>query len=193
MFGSVHKLPLPAIPLFILADKITGQGGIVNDMKGELWGQTAGWRKEHANNVVIKFDPAAPDGSGRFNPPNEIRIDTINAVGDTQNLVTMIVDPDGRGLNDHWTKTNHALLTGLVLHILHKRWEEHDLGKQADEATLYTVAFYLPRVREKPRKRAAHATLPALADRNRRRTALAGRIVQSPRHLNCPARILKSP
>ena len=70
---------------------------VVNDMKGELWGQTAGWRKEHAGNVVIKFDPAAAEGSGRFNPLNEIRIDSINAVGDTQNLVTMIVDPDGQG------------------------------------------------------------------------------------------------
>ena len=116
---------------------------VVNDMKGELWGQTAGWRKEHAGNVVIKFDPAAAEGSGRFNPLNEIRIDSINAVGDTQNLVTMIVDPDGKGLNDHWAKTSHALLTGLVLHILHKKWEERDLGEPTEEATLYTVAFYL--------------------------------------------------
>jgi len=116
---------------------------VVNDMKGELWGQTSGWRQTHANNVVIKFDPAAAEGSGRFNPLNEIRIDTINAVGDTQNLVTMIVDPDGRGLNDHWTKTSHALLTGLVLHILHKKWQERDLGRESQEATLYTVAFYL--------------------------------------------------
>ena len=116
---------------------------VVNDMKGELWGQTAGWRKEHAGNVVIKFDPAAASGSGRFNPLNEIRINSINAVGDTQNLVTMIVDPDGKGLNDHWAKTSHALLTGLVLHILHKQWEARDLGKPAEESTLYTVAFHL--------------------------------------------------
>jgi type IV secretion system protein VirD4 len=116
---------------------------VVNDMKGELWGQTAGWRRDHAKNVVIKFDPAASEGSGSFNPLNEIRLDTIHAVADTQNLVTMIVDPDGRGLNDHWTKTSHALLTGLVLHILHKAWEERDLGAEAEEATLYTVAFYL--------------------------------------------------
>jgi len=116
---------------------------VVNDMKGELWGQTAGWRKEHAGNIVIKFDPAADEGSGRFNPLNEIRIDSSHAVGDTQNLVTMIVDPDGRGLNDHWAKTSHALLTGLVLHILHQQWQARDLGQQLEEATLYTVAFQL--------------------------------------------------
>jgi type IV secretion system protein VirD4 len=119
------------------------QSCVVNDMKGELWGQTAGWRKDYAKNVVIKFDPASSEGSGRFNPLNEIRLDTIHAVGDTQNLVTMIVDPDGKGLNDHWAKTSHALLTGLVLHILHKIWEARDLGEETEEATLYTVAFYL--------------------------------------------------
>lgn len=116
---------------------------VVNDMKGELWGQTAGWRAANAGNVVIKFDPAAAEGSGCFNPLNEIRLDSINAVGDTQNLVTMIVDPDGRGLNDHWAKTSHALLTGLVLHILHRGWEERDLGEATEEATLYSVAFAL--------------------------------------------------
>jgi type IV secretion system protein VirD4 len=116
---------------------------VVNDMKGELWGQTAGWRKEYAKNIVIKFDPAASEGSGRFNPLNEIRLDTIHAVADTQNLVTMIVDPDGKGLNDHWAKTSHALLTGLVLHILHKTWEKRDMGEEVEEATLYDVSFYL--------------------------------------------------
>ncbi len=116
---------------------------VVNDMKGELWGQTSGWRKEHAKNIVVKFDPAAAEGSGCFNPLNEIRINGIHAVGDTQNLVTMIVDPDGKGLNDHWAKTSHALLAGLVLHILHKKWEERDFGQQPEEATLYTVSFFL--------------------------------------------------
>ena len=116
---------------------------VVNDMKGELWGQTAGWRKDYAKNVVIKFDPAASEGSGRFNPLNEIRLDTIHAVADTQNLVTMIVDPDGKGLNDHWAKTSHALLTGLVLHILHKTWEKRDMGEEVEEATLYDLSFYL--------------------------------------------------
>ena len=31
----------------------------------------------------------------------------------------MIVDPDGRGLNDHWVKTGAALLTGTILHVLY--------------------------------------------------------------------------
>ncbi len=31
--------------------------------------------------------------------------------------MTMIVDPDGKGLQDHWQKSSHALLVGVALHI----------------------------------------------------------------------------
>lgn len=92
---------------------------VVNDMKGELWALTAGWRREAAGNVVLKFDPAAASGSCAFNPLDEIRADEIYAVGDVQNLVTIIVDPDGKGLDSHWTKTAHAFLTGVILYLLH--------------------------------------------------------------------------
>ena len=33
---------------------------------------------------------------------------TENEVGDVQNLATLIVDPDGKGLETHWQKTVSA-------------------------------------------------------------------------------------
>ena len=90
---------------------------VVNDQKGELWAMTSGWRKQHAGNVVLKFDPAAEQGSVAFNPLEEVRVGTAHEVGDVQNLVTIIVDPDGKGMTDHWSKTAHAFLTGLILHL----------------------------------------------------------------------------
>jgi type IV secretory pathway TraG/TraD family ATPase VirD4 len=36
-----------------------------------------------------------------------------------QNLVTMIVDPDGKGLEDHWAKTAHSLIVGCITHLLY--------------------------------------------------------------------------
>ncbi|RSB43091.1 conjugal transfer protein TraG [Brevundimonas sp. 357] len=90
---------------------------VINDMKGELWAMTSGWRQKHANNVVLKFDPAAAEGSAAFNPLNEIRLGTIHETGDVQNLVTIIVDPDGKGMENHWSKTAHAFLTGVILHL----------------------------------------------------------------------------
>ena len=93
---------------------------VILDIKGENWALTAGWRKAHANNRVLKFDPTATDGSSvKFNPLDEIRLGTDYEVADVQNIVTMIVDPDGKGLNDHWAKTGHALLVGAVLHSLY--------------------------------------------------------------------------
>ena len=74
-----------------------------NDMKGELWGtdlRLAGYpRREHRHQV-------RPCG-GRREAPASTRLtrsvlQTLHAVGDAQNLVTMIVDPDGKGLSDHW-------------------------------------------------------------------------------------------
>ncbi len=89
----------------------------VNDQKGELYALTAGWREKHAGNRVLRFAPGDATGSARFNPLKEIRWETVDEVGDVQALARVIVDPEGKGLNDHWTKTAHALLTGLIIHL----------------------------------------------------------------------------
>ena len=89
---------------------------LVNDIKGECWHFTAGWRSKALGQRCIKFDPANP-GSARFNPLAEIRMDG-NLIKDVQNIATMIVDPDGKGLNDHWAKTGFDLMTGIVLFVL---------------------------------------------------------------------------
>ncbi|NGZ07898.1 MAG: conjugal transfer protein TraG [Nitrospira sp. LK70] len=93
---------------------------LISDPKGELWALTAGWRQQHAHNKVLRFEPAAKEGTVRWNPLDEIRIGTDYEVGDVQNLATMIVDPDGRGLETHWQKTSQALLVGVMLHALYQ-------------------------------------------------------------------------
>ena len=97
---------------------------VVTDLKGELWAMTAGWRQKYAKNKVIRFEPATLHGSAVWNPLDEIRMGTDYEVGDVQNLVTLIVDPDGKGLDSHWQKTSQALLVGLILHVLYKA--KHD-------------------------------------------------------------------
>jgi type IV secretion system protein VirD4 len=97
---------------------------VITDLKGELWSLTAGWRQKHANNRVLRFEPAALNGSIQWNPLEEIRIGTEYEVGDVQNLATVIVDPDGKGLESHWQKTSWALLVGVILHILYKAQHE---------------------------------------------------------------------
>ena len=101
-----------------------GESAVITDLKGELWSLTAGWRKQHAQNKVLRFEPATASGSVCWNPLDEIRIGTENEVGDVQNLATLIVDPDGKGLESHWQKTSQALLVGVILHALYKARNE---------------------------------------------------------------------
>lgn len=97
-----------------------GASAVVTDLKGELWAMTAGWRKKHARNKALRFEPATASGSVCWNPLDEIRLGTEYEVGDVQNLATLIVDSDGKGLDSHWQKTAFALLVGVILHALYK-------------------------------------------------------------------------
>jgi type IV secretion system protein VirD4 len=110
---------------------------VITDLKGELWAMTAGWRQAHAKNKVLRFEPADPDCDVHINPMEEIRFGTAYEVGDVQNLATLLVDPDGRGLETHWQKTSQALLVGVVLHALYKSRNE------GTPATLAHVDFLL--------------------------------------------------
>ncbi len=100
------------------------QSAVITDLKGELWAITSGWRKHHAKNKVLRFDPASDSNSACWNPLDEIQIGSGAEVADVQNLVTLIVDPDGKGLLTHWQKTSQALLVGVVLHALYKSERE---------------------------------------------------------------------
>ena len=93
---------------------------VIYDEKGELWALTAGWRASGADNVVIRWEPGATEGSAGFNFLAEVRLGTPHEVADAQNIAQMLCDPEGRGLADHWQKTSFALLTGLILHVLYK-------------------------------------------------------------------------
>ena len=97
-----------------------GESAVITDLKGELWELTAGWRKQHANNRVLRFEPASSSGGAHWNPLEEIRLGSEHEVGDVQNLATLIVDPDGRGLDTHWQKSAQALLVGVILHALYQ-------------------------------------------------------------------------
>lgn len=88
---------------------------LVYDLKSELWNSTAGFR--HTFSHVIYFNPNDPN-SAHFNPLLEVRRGDLE-VRDVQNIADMIVDPEGKGMTDHWAKTGHSLLVGTILHVLY--------------------------------------------------------------------------
>ena len=129
----------------------------ITDLKGELWALTAGWRSKEAKNKCIRFEPALKRelvdkdknlyNCARWNPLDEIRAEGSkefyydyksksiktricsgeNEIADVQNICTLIVDPDGKGLEDHWAKTAFALLVGAVIHLKHNLPEHCNL------------------------------------------------------------------
>jgi len=113
------------------------QSTIISDLKGELWALTAGWRKKYAKNKVLKFEPASQTEGVCWNPLDEVRLGAEFEVGDVQNLASLIVDPDGKGLSTHWQKTSFSLLVGVLLHILYKA--KNGDGKEASLPLLDAV------------------------------------------------------
>ena len=122
------------------------ESAVITDLKGELWELTAGWRKQHAGNRVLRFEPAALAGAAHWNPLEEIRLGSEHEVGDVQNLATLIVDPDGRGLETHWQKSAQALLVGVILHALYQ-------AKEQRRGSALAIRYRCAAVRSRPRYR----------------------------------------
>lgn len=108
---------------------------ICMDLKGELWQLTAGARKAKGQKV-LKFSPGSIKENCQYNPLSEIRVHTEYAISDAQNLSTIIIDPDGKGLDGydgHWKKKARSLISAAILHVLY-------LDKTA---TMTTLAYFI--------------------------------------------------
>ena len=96
---------------------------LFNDIKGELWTLTAGWRKERLGSICLRFDATCDDGSAaRWNPLFEIR-EYPNDVRDAQNIALTLASSDSgpvRSENErHWRVMGVRLVRGAILHQLY--------------------------------------------------------------------------
>ncbi len=111
---------------------------LVLDIKGENWALTSGFRRSQGQ-TALRFDPSDMSGaSAFFNPMEEIRLDSMLAIPDAQNMAAMLVDPAGKGLEDHWSKAAFAMLAGALLHCCIMVRHEQDRC-----ATLYDLGCML--------------------------------------------------
>ena len=94
---------------------------VIHDIKGENWTLTSGWRSRFSH--CLLFDPTNSN-SARYNPLLEVRKGE-REVRDVQNIADILVDPEGSlERRSHWEKTGHALLVGVILHILYAEKEK---------------------------------------------------------------------
>ena len=92
------------------------QSALAYDVKGELWEATAGYRARYQHCVL--FNPTRHN-SAHFNPLLEVRKGP-HEIRDVQNLVEMLVNPDGaKKTLDVWDQNASQFLVGLVLHVLY--------------------------------------------------------------------------
>ena len=114
---------------------------IVNDIKSENWGITAGYRKKMGQKV-IKFEPTSDDGStARWNPLDEIRIGDPMEVSMAQNLAAIIADYEGKGKPDHWTANAANVIMAVILHLKYAHFA--DPTHYPRSPNLYSVAAFL--------------------------------------------------
>ncbi|MFK5981005.1 MAG: type IV secretory system conjugative DNA transfer family protein, partial [Rhizobiaceae bacterium] len=89
---------------------------VIHDIKGENWQLTAGWRSKFSH--CLLFNPTDP-ASVKYNPLLEVRKGRFE-VRDVQNIADILVDPEGAlERRNHWEKTSHSLLVGVILHVLY--------------------------------------------------------------------------
>lgn len=98
---------------------------IVYDVRGDVYEKTAGWRAQQGNRVLL-WDILAPAGRGavRFNPLREVRLGTPSEYGDAANIIEMLADPKGEGLDnpkDHFPPVAATFLTSLTLFCLYEQ------------------------------------------------------------------------
>lgn len=107
---------------------------IVLDIKGENYAITAGWRKLIGQRV-LRYAPAEANGSVRYNPLAEVRIGSDYEIADCQNIASMIIDPDGKGLKDYWMQSGWEWLSAVILHVLY--WKRHNDDRTATLADVH--------------------------------------------------------
>lgn len=125
------------------------ESSFVFDIKGENFALTAGYRAS-IGHKILKLDFTDPKSieqgtSATFNPLEEVNLDycvsadflrydetgklrdfalrpaqTSTETAAIQQIVAIIVDPQGKGLEDHWSRTASSLMLGCITHLLYK-------------------------------------------------------------------------
>ncbi len=98
---------------------------VVYDLKKENWALSSRWRKRHANNVVLRFEPACNDDSGAsYNPLAEVRLDTDHDIQDVRNISAIIMEygaNTGRSNVEYFAEAAYSLMTAHILHVCYER------------------------------------------------------------------------
>lgn len=91
---------------------------IVNDIKGECWDLTSGFRRSILKQKCVFFNPMDDTGEGiSYNPLELVKVGTKSEQEDSRAIAITLLDTEGKGESDHWISSAINLLTAVILHI----------------------------------------------------------------------------
>lgn len=94
------------------------------DPLGELWAETANYRKKGLHQKIIRFQPLARVNAGaHWNPLSEIRLQTKHELGDAQTVSYLLLGDEEPSIARR--KAARSLLTGILLHLLYAARKGH--------------------------------------------------------------------
>ncbi|RXZ68423.1 conjugal transfer protein TraG [Fusobacterium necrophorum] len=95
---------------------------IFNDIKGELWDLTSGYRQKILGQKTLMFCPVDTEGvSCHFNPLDFISLGTYDEFGDVSMIAQTLIDTEGKGESDHWITSAINFITGVILHVKYSK------------------------------------------------------------------------
>ncbi|RCW80130.1 type IV secretory system conjugative DNA transfer family protein [Phyllobacterium bourgognense] len=89
---------------------------IVTDLKGEIFQQTAGYRKANGHQVFL-FSPGASK-THRWNPMDFVRQDRGNRTIDIQNMASILIPETLGSDNAVWQGTAQQVIAGVISYVL---------------------------------------------------------------------------
>jgi len=89
---------------------------IVTDLKGEIFAQTAAYRKANGHNVFL-FSPGA-QRTHRWNPLDFVRPDRGNRTIDIQNMAAVLIPETHGSDNAVWQGTAQQVIAGVISYVL---------------------------------------------------------------------------
>ncbi|WP_426124494.1 type IV secretory system conjugative DNA transfer family protein [Pararhizobium sp. PWRC1-1] len=89
---------------------------IVTDLKGEIYKQTAGYRKVNGHQVFL-FSPGSPK-THRWNPMDFVRSDRGTRTIDIQNMASILIPETIGSDNAVWQGTAQQVIAGVISYVL---------------------------------------------------------------------------
>lgn len=93
---------------------------IVNDIKGECWDLTSGFRRSVLGQKCVYFNPVDDSGEGiSYNPLSLVGIGQSREIEDIKTIATTLLDINDKADDSHWITGAIKLFVAVAIHVMY--------------------------------------------------------------------------